>query len=341
MYHIKDTDHLSPDHAMSSFTATRDIPSPSPSDVNEYRRYLATHQPVTEIEARFLDSTDDLVTLAPPPRSSPTPSRAPSALSSGAMAAAAAAARDHHYYQALKSTLDAAESTSTSTPAPVAAAPASAAVQGVLSEPEPSSPVPIPGTMHGNSWRTNRGHLRGSSSVSVSVSHSVSHSPSPGLGGLGSAPLHTPRGTGTRPRSSSEAITPRVFTPRSGTPVGKVDAPSAAAAVSAALPTIKVDQPSVTIVSDPGEKEMGSSSPVVLHVAIALAVAVLLPILTFSTIPGLVGRLIVVILVGMSVAGSVVQSGSVGTCAPGVYSRDLFVSVAVYTGVMAVVAGVL
>lgn len=147
---------------MSSFTATRDIPSPSHSDVNEYRRYLATHQPVTEIEARFLDSTDDLVTLAPPTRSSPPPSRTPSPLSSGAMAAAAAAARDHHYYQALKSTLDAAENTSTSAsiPAPTPAPP-SASLQE-LTEPEPSSPIPIPGTMHGNSWRTNRGHLRGS-----------------------------------------------------------------------------------------------------------------------------------------------------------------------------------
>lgn len=86
---------------------------------------------------------------------------------------------------------------------------------------------------------------------------------------------------------------------------------------------------------------MGATSPVVLHVAIALAVAVLLPILTFSTIPGLVGRLIVVVLVGMSVAGSVVQSGSVGASAAGGYSKDLFVSAAVYTGVMAVVAGVL
>lgn len=316
---------------MSSFTATRDIPSPSLSDVNEYRRYLATHQPVTEIEARFLDSTDDLVTLAPPTRSSPPPSRAPSPLSSGAMAAAAAAARDHHYYQALKSTLDAAESapTSTSMPAPTPAPP-SASLQGI-SEPEPSSPIPIPGTMHGNSWRTNRGHLRGSSSVS--------HSPSPGLVGLGSAPLCTPRGTGTRPRSSSEAITPRSFTPRSSTPVGKGEA--ATAGVSAALPTIKVDQPPSATVSSLGEKEAGATSPVVLHVAIALAVAVLLPILTFSTIPGLVGRLIVVFLVGMSVAGSVVQSGSVGASAAGGYSKDLFVSAAVYTGVMAVVAGVL
>ncbi|KAG6354772.1 hypothetical protein INS49_003853 [Diaporthe citri] len=313
-------------HAMSSFTATRDIPSPSPSDVNEYRRYL-THQPVTEIEARFLDSTDDLVTLAPPTRSSPPPSRAPSPLSSGAMAAAAAAARDHHYYQALKSTLDAADSASASAPTP-----ASVSAAGILPEPEPSSPVPIPGTMHGNSWRTNRGHLRGSSSVS--------HSPSPGLGGLGSAPLPTPRGT--RPRSSSEALTPRTFTPRSSTPVGKTDVTApAAAAVSAALPTIKVDQPPTTAISNPGEKEVGEGSPVVLHVAIALAVAVLLPILTFSTIPGLVGRLIVVVLVGMSVAGSVVQSGSVGARAAGVYSKDLFMSVAVYTGVMAVVAGVL
>lgn len=316
---------------MSSFTATRDIPSPSLSDVNEYRRYLATHQPVTEIEARFLDSTDDLVTLAPPTRSSPPPSRAPSPLSSGAMAAAAAAARDHHYYQALKSTLDAAENTTTSTsmPAPTPAPP-SASLQGI-SEPEPSSPIPIPGTMHGNSWRTNRGHLRGSSSVS--------HSPSPGLVGLGSAPLCTPRGTGTRPRSSSEAITPRSFTPRSSTPVGKVEA--ATAAVSAALPTIKVDQPPSATISSSPEKEAGVASPVVLHVAIALAVAVLLPILTFSTIPGLVGRLIVVFLVGMSVAGSVVQSGSVGASAAGGYSKDLFVSAAVYTGVMAVVAGVL
>lgn len=315
---------------MSSFTATRDIPSPSHSDVNEYRRYLATHQPVTEIEARFLDSTDDLVTLAPPTRSSPPPSRTPSPLSSGAMAAAAAAARDHHYYQALKSTLDAAENTTTSTamPAPTPAPP-SASLQGI-SEPEPSSPIPIPGTMHGNSWRTNRGHLRGSSSVS--------HSPSPGLVGLGSAPLCTPRGT--RPRSSSEAITPRSFTPRSSTPVGKIEA--ATAAVSAALPTIKVDQPpTATNISSSLEKEAGATSPVVLHVAIALAVAVLLPILTFSTIPGLVGRLIVVVLVGMSVAGSVVQSGSVGASAAGGYSKDLFVSAAVYTGVMAVVAGVL
>lgn len=323
MRHSKILTTASLDHAMSSFTATRDIPSPSPSDVHEYRRYLATHQPVTEIEARFLDSTDDLVTLAPPTRSSPPPSRAPSPLSSGAMAAAAAAARDHHYYQALKSTLDAADSASASAPPP-----ASASAQG-LSEPEPSSPIPIPGTMHGNSWRTNRGHLRGSSSVS--------HSPSPGLGGLGSAPLPTPRGT--RPRSSSEAITPRTFTPRSSTPVGKTDVTGTATA--AALPTIKVDQPPSATISNLGEKEVGESSPVVLHVAIALAVAVLLPILTFSTIPGLVGRLIVVVLVGMSVAGSVVQSGSVGARAAGAYSKDLFMGVALYTGVMAVVAGVL
>lgn len=320
---------------MSSFTATRDIPSPPPSDVNQYRRYLATHQPVTEIEARFLDSTDDLITLAPPPpRPSPTPSRAPSPLSSGAMAAAAAAARDHHYYQALKSTLDAAEST----PGPALASAKEAPAAGPIPDPEPSSPIPIPGTMHGNSWRTHRGHLRGSSSVS--------HSPSPGLGGLaglGSAPLRSPRGSSTtRPRSSSEALTPRFFTPRSGTPpVGKAEPTAPAAA--AAVPTIKVDQPSAVntaIASLPGE-EAEAGSPVVLHVAIAVAVAVLLPILTFSTIPGLVGRLIVVVLVGMSVAGSVVQSGAVGARAAGGYSRDLFVSVAVYAGVMAVVAGVL
>lgn len=350
----EDTDHRSTDHAMASFTATRDIPSPSSSDVNEYRRYLATHQPVTEIEARFLDSTDDLVNLAPPPTrttssSSSAPSRTPSPLSSGALAAVAAAARDQHYYQALKSTLDASSVANEPAPAPTSAptsaptpapAPAASSAATVLPEEPPSSPIPIPGTMHGNSWRTNRGHLRGSSSVS--------HSASPGLVGLGlgSAGLPTPRGT-TRPRSSSEAITPRVFTPRSGTPpvVGKADL---ACAPPAAVPTIKIEKPAISSSSSSftkGQVEEAEShaSPVVLHVAIALAVAVLLPILAFPSIPGILGRLIVVFLVGMSVAGSVVQSGSVvgpGSSAAGGYSRDLFVSVAVYTGVMGVVAGV-
>lgn len=323
---------------MTSFTATRDIPSPSHSDVNEYRRYLATHQPVTEIESRFLDATDDLVTLAPPTTtassSSPALSRTASPLSSGALAAVAAAARDQHYYQALKSTLDAAEAPSvptSTTPAPATTNSGTTPAPTPAEEP-PASPIPIPGTMHGNSWRTNRGHLRGSSSVS--------HSPSPGLmASLGSAGLPTPR----RPRSSSEALTPRSLTPRSGTPpVGKkADIPVPPIAV---VPTIKVDQPAVTSSSKGDVEEAEHTSPVVLHVAIALAVAVLLPILAFPSIPGLVGRLIVVFLVGMSVAGSVVQSGSVvgpsGGASGAGYSRDLFVSAAVYTGVMAVVAGV-
>lgn len=326
---------------MTSFTATRDIPSPSHSDVNEYRRYLATQQPVTEIEARFLDATDDLVTLAPPATtnssSSPAPSRTASPLSSGALAAVAAAARDQHYYQTLKSTLDAAEAAPTpsapTTAVPAASNSAPAPPAPATVEEPPSSPIPIPGTMHGNSWRTNRGHLRGSSSVS--------HSPSPGLmASLGSAGLPTPR----RPRSSSEALTPRSVTPRSATPpVGKKT--DVLPPVAVAVPTIKVDQPAISSSSTTkGEEEVGHTSPVVLHVAIALAVAVLLPILAFPSIPGLVGRLIVVFLVGMSVAGSVVQSGSVvgpsGGAAGSGYSKDLFVSAAVYTGVMAVVAGV-
>ncbi|KAL1846013.1 hypothetical protein Daus18300_014388 [Diaporthe australafricana] len=325
-------------HALSSFTTTRDIPSPSPSDVNEYRRYLATHQPVTEVEARFLDSIDDLVTLAPPnsspsPPSSSSPSRAPSPSAAAAASAgtttttaAAARARDQQYYQALKTTAhDAAESSS--------------------SGPEPASPIPIPGTMHGNSWRNGRGHLRGSSSIS--------HSPSPGL-----APLPpTPRlpSSMSRPRSSSEAAfmtsrvgTPRLGTPRTGTPsvgggggVGNLDD-----VATAPLPTIKVD-PVVKLAQGSREGRAAAAASAdlsVVHVAIALAVAVLLPILAFSIIPGFVGRLIVVFLVGMSVVGSVVQSGSVGAgggAAAGSSSKDLFLSVAIYTGVMAVVAGVL
>lgn len=176
--------------------------------------------------------------------------------------------------------------------------------------------------MHGNSWRTNRGHLRGSS---------MSHSPSPGL-----APLPTPRLS--RPRSSSEAISPRAGTPVAG---GKADA-------AAAVPTITVDHAKhapgplvaeLTPAPAPAPAPTVGSSSVV-HVAIALAVAVLLPILAFPVVPGFVGRLIVVCLVGMSVVGSVVQSGSV-ECGAGGFSRDLFLSVAIYTGVMAVAAGVL
>lgn len=55
-------------HALSSFRESQNLPSPDLADVETYRTYLATDNPIAEIETRFLDPTDDLVSLAPDSR---------------------------------------------------------------------------------------------------------------------------------------------------------------------------------------------------------------------------------------------------------------------------------
>jgi hypothetical protein len=73
-------------------------------------------------------------------------------------------------------------------------------------------------------------------------------------------------------------------------------------------------------------------------VAIAVAAAVLIPILTFAVIPGFLGRMTVVMLVAMGIVGALYQSGVAG--------RDLLGNMewascaVIYAGVMVVVAGV-
>jgi hypothetical protein len=73
-------------------------------------------------------------------------------------------------------------------------------------------------------------------------------------------------------------------------------------------------------------------------IAVAVAAAVLIPILTFAVIPGFLGRMTVVMLVAMGTVGALCQSGIAG--------RDLLGNVewascaVIYTGVMVVVAGV-
>ncbi|KAI3558570.1 hypothetical protein CABS01_07473 [Colletotrichum abscissum] len=57
-------------HVLSSFRETQHLPNPDPQDVDFYRAYLANHNPIVEIETRFLDPADDLVSLARPPSSS-------------------------------------------------------------------------------------------------------------------------------------------------------------------------------------------------------------------------------------------------------------------------------
>lgn len=85
-------------------------------------------------------------------------------------------------------------------------------------------------------------------------------------------------------------------------------------------------------------KPSGTTPPPLFHMAIAIAVAVLVPILAFSVIPSFIGRMTVVLLVGLSVICSELQSGAVNST---VLSRDLMGSVAIYAAVMAVVAGVI
>ncbi|KAK4149193.1 hypothetical protein C8A00DRAFT_19089 [Chaetomidium leptoderma] len=52
-------------HTLDAFTKTLNLPSASMGDIEDYRTYLATHNPIAEIETRFLDPADDLAYLAP------------------------------------------------------------------------------------------------------------------------------------------------------------------------------------------------------------------------------------------------------------------------------------
>lgn len=72
--------------------------------------------------------------------------------------------------------------------------------------------------------------------------------------------------------------------------------------------------------------------------AVAIAVAVLVPILTFSVIPGFIGRMTVVGLVAGGVVGALMQSGIVGRS---MFRRDGLICGGIYGGVMIVVAGIM
>lgn len=52
------------DHVLSTFHASQSLPNASLADIETYRTYLATRNPIAEIETRFLDPAQDLVCLA-------------------------------------------------------------------------------------------------------------------------------------------------------------------------------------------------------------------------------------------------------------------------------------
>jgi hypothetical protein len=183
------------DHVLSSFTATQGLPSPSLADIQDYRSYLATHSPIEEIETRFLDPTEDLVSLARPATSS-----------------------DGANYE--------------------------------------DAPTPMPRSAHATFLPSSPASDAGSS---ASTSQSADHT-------------H-----------------------------------------DVALP----------------------------HLAVGMAVAVLLPILTFPVVPSFVGRMVVVLLVGLGVLSGSTQAGFVRLTGNGSGSMggwDWLMCAGVYGGVMAVVA---
>ena len=51
------------DHVLKSFNETLDLPPAAMPDIEDYRTYLAIHNPIAEIETRFLDTPKDLVCL--------------------------------------------------------------------------------------------------------------------------------------------------------------------------------------------------------------------------------------------------------------------------------------
>lgn len=372
------------DHVLSSFAATRDLPAPSASDVHEYRSYLATHQPITEVETRFIDTADDLVTLAAPAPSDKGQEHNNEVEASSSSAPAAAAGTAPAKLAPSSSVAQQEEFDTFPMPQP----------RGESEDAVPPFPsvTPIPGTMHGNSWLQARHHRLSPSSGSVTSprgrhSRTQSH---PDVGLLPQAAHRRASMTSfqlqqqqKRQRHMSHA--PFAQQPPPWSSLGQQEeeeddmvtmmmvATTAASHQNSPRhrsrpETLGTEEPA-TIAEHPKMEEQqllqedDDSMPVnksntsttsnssgareahgTLHIVIATAVAVLVPILAFSAVPGFAGRISVVLLVGLSAMGSMVQSGVVvsrkksGGRRGGESSADLVGIAAVYAAVMAVVA---
>ncbi|EHK23485.1 uncharacterized protein TRIVIDRAFT_220749 [Trichoderma virens Gv29-8] len=77
------------------------------------------------------------------------------------------------------------------------------------------------------------------------------------------------------------------------------------------------------------------------RVVLAMAMIVLAPIVCFAVIPGFVGRMTVVFLVGLGGAAALLQSGLLNSLAEDRSTLDWVVCAGVYGGVMAVIAGII
>ncbi|ETS02441.1 hypothetical protein M419DRAFT_78030 [Trichoderma reesei RUT C-30] len=84
-----------------------------------------------------------------------------------------------------------------------------------------------------------------------------------------------------------------------------------------------------------------AAPPSVKGLALAMAMIVLAPIVCFSVIPGFVGRMTVVLLVGLGGAAALLQSGLFALVAEERSTLDWVLCAGVYGGVMAVIAGII
>lgn len=179
---------------LSSCRKTQGMPTPTMEDIQEYRSYLATHAPIAEVETRFLDATEDLISL-------------------------------NEEYQVVD---------------------------------EDPIPTPIP----------------------------------------------HPNFTMAEPRSAS---------PIKSRPVS---------------PYRQEESSTITVDSAYDDTQ-------VIPLSVAVTVAVIIPILTFLIIPGYLGRLTVVVLVGLSILGTLIQGGIIA-----IRTWELLTCVGLYGAVMAVIAGI-
>jgi hypothetical protein len=93
--------------------------------------------------------------------------------------------------------------------------------------------------------------------------------------------------------------------------------------------------------SEPRKKVPSDALPPFRIIAIAVAAAVLIPILTFAVIPGFLGRMTVVTLVAGSMVGALFQGGIVGVDGWLKMGKEWVSCAIIYAGVMAIVAGVI
>ncbi|KIH93890.1 hypothetical protein SPBR_05653 [Sporothrix brasiliensis 5110] len=300
-------------HVLSSFTETQHLPSPTLSDISDYRSYLDTQQPIAEIETRFLDAGEDLVTLAPPRHKR---TRLSDEASSGLSSPSSA--------------------TSSGSDARLSSSPSY--LQSLNEE-----PMPVQSMDSMNSMSMNRSSL-------LFPSARNSHPPSPTLSSTSAS------SESSALSCNSSRATTAIFEKEEL--VGRDKMTAARTLSLESQYSVEAEESTASKRPKGKEEDEGPvdwsratlASGGVLHLVIPMAVAVLVPIPAFALIPGVAGRMAVVLLVAITVFGAYAQAGtfcvadnehpSSTSGRPSQSSRDLLCCAAVYGAVMAVVASV-